>query len=254
MLAQHLRRDRELGDGTRPGIAYTVAGMRDTPSNSSRSLLRRGLEAAMRRAFLKAYDTVKVDPERYLQHLRIAYGLPALTYEGLYSVNMAHLDRIAEETIRSSMKIAAAEGAGLGMGGLLTIIPDLGILAAITIRMIQKLSLIYGFSYNTEQEEAELWVAAASAAGVDISREVVEKRIVARFVPKVIQRIAASASAEIVEKWTARLIPVVSSVIGAGLNYYFMRLWGERAVQHFRDRHLAVRARIKASQPPLLQP
>ena len=77
------------------------------------------------------------------------------------------------------------------MGGMFTIIPDLGILAAITIRMIQKLSLIYGFSYNTEQEEAELWVAAASAAGVDISRDLVEKRVVSKFIPRVIQRIAA---------------------------------------------------------------
>ena len=208
----------------------------------------------MRAAFLKAYQTVKVDPDKYLNHLRIAYDLPALTYEGVYSVNVAHLDRIAEETIRTSMKIAAAEGAGLGIGGLFTILPDLGILAAITIRMIQKLSLIYGFQYNTEQEEGELWVAAASAAGVDISRELVEKQVVSKFVPKVIQRIAASASAEFVEKWTARLVPVVSSVIGAGLNYYFTKVWGERAVQHFRRRHLDVRARMNSPQLPTLQP
>ena len=217
-------------------------------SNSRKSLLRRGLESAVRSAFLKAYDTVKVDPDHYLQHLRIAYDLPALTYEGVYSVNVAILDDIAEDTIRGSMKIAAAEGAGLGMGGVFTIIPDLGILAAITIRMIQKLSLIYGFSYSTEQEEAELWVAAASAAGVDISRELVEKQIVSKFVPRVIQRIAASASAELVEKWTARLIPILSSLIGAGLNYYFMRVWGQRAVQHFRQRHLETRAQRAAAQ------
>ncbi len=216
--------------------------------NSRKSLLRRGVESAVRSAFLKAYDTVKVDPDHYLQHLRIAYDLPALTYDGVYSVNVALLDDIAEDTIRGSMKIAAAEGAGLGMGGMFTIIPDLGILAAITIRMIQKLSLIYGFSYNTEQEEAELWVAAASAAGVDISRELVEKQVVSKFVPRVIQRIAASASAEIVEKWTARLIPLVSSVVGAGLNYYFMRVWGRRAVQHFRQRHLEIRAQRDAAQ------
>jgi len=222
--------------------------------NLRKGLLGRGLEAAMRAAFLKAYQTVKVDPDKYLNHLRIAYDLPALTYDGVYSVNMAHLDRIAEETIRTSMKIAAAEGAGLGMGGLFTILPDLGILAAITIRMIQKLSLIYGFQYNTEQEEGELWVAAASAAGVDISRELVEKQVVSKFVPKVIQRIAASASAEFVEKWTARLVPFVSSVIGAGLNYYFTRLWGERAVQHFRQRQLEARARLEAANgPPILR-
>ena len=80
--------------------------------------------------------------------------------------------------------MAAVEGAGLGMGGMFTMLPDLGILAAITLRMIQKLSLIYGFPYNTEEEEAELWVAAASAAGVDISRELVEKQFVSKFVPQ----------------------------------------------------------------------
>jgi uncharacterized protein (DUF697 family) len=219
----------------------------DSGGNSSgRSMFRRGLEGAIRSAFMMAYETVKVDPDKYLEHLRVAYSLPALTYEGVYSVNLAVLDQIAEETIRSSMRIAAAEGAGLGMGGMFTIIPDLGILAALTIRMIQKLSLIYGFSYNTEQEEAELWVAAASAAGVDISRDLVEKRVVAKFVPRVIQRIAANASAEMLEKWTARLIPVVSSAIGAGLNYYFMRVWGERAVRHFRERHIAMRRQYLA--------
>lgn len=226
--------------------------MPGSPAKSRKPFLRGFLESATRRAFLKAYDTVKVDPEKFFQHLRVAYDVPALTYEGMRSVNLAHLDAIAEETIRSSMKIAAAEGAGLGMGGMFTIIPDLGILAAITIRMIQKLSLIYGFPYNTEQEQAELWVAAASAAGVDISREIVEKQVVSKFVPKVIQRIAASASAEFVEKWTARLIPIVSSVVGAGLNYYFTRVWGERAAQHFRERHLAVRARMQAAQHSLL--
>jgi uncharacterized protein (DUF697 family) len=211
--------------------------------NSGKSLLRRALEGGIRGAFMKAYETVKVDPENYLQHLRVAYGLPALTYDGVYSIDVAVLDQIAEETIRGSMRIAAAEGAGLGFGGMFTIIPDLGILAAITIRMIQKLSLIYGFAYNTEQEEAELWIAAASAAGVDISRDLVERRVVAKFIPRVIQRIAASASAEMVEKWTARLIPVVSSALGAGLNYYFMRVWGQRAVSHFRLRHLETRQR-----------
>ncbi len=210
------------------------------PSNH-KSWARRRLEDAIRRAFTKAYQTIKVDPKHYLEHLRIAYNLPALTYDGVYSVDPDQLDRIAEDTIRAHMRIAAAEGAGLGMGGLFTMLPDLGILAAITLRMIQKLSLIYGFSYNTEDEEAELWVAAASAAGVDISRELVEKQVVSKFIPRVIQRIAVSASAEIVEKWTARLIPIVSSAIGAGLNYYFVKIWGERAIGHFRQKHLETR-------------
>ena len=135
---------------------------------------------------------------------------------GYFGVEMHLLDHIAEDTIRASMKMAAAEGAGLGMGGMFTVLPDLGILAAITMRMIQKLSLMYGFPYNTEEEEAELWVAAASAAGVDIRRELVEKQFVSKFVPEVIQRIAARASAEIVGEMGGRTDPAVSGVIGAG--------------------------------------
>ncbi len=208
---------------------------------AKKSWVRRRVEDAVRAAFMKAYDTIKVNPEHYLEHLRMAYNLPALTYNGVYSVDPDLLDQIAEDTIRGHMHIAAAEGAGLGMGGLFTMLPDLGILAGITLRMIQKLSLIYGFSYDTEEEEAELWVAAASAAGVDISRELLEKQFVSKFIPRVVQRIAARASAEIVEKWSARLIPVVSSAIGAALNYYFVKVWGERALGHFRQKHLQMR-------------
>jgi uncharacterized protein (DUF697 family) len=160
------------------------------------------------------------------------------------------LDQLAAETIRACMRLASLEGAGLGMGGMLTIVPDLGILSAITLRMLQKLSLIYGFPYNTEAEEAELWVAAASAAGVDISRELMEKQLVSKFVPRVIQRIAARASAEIVEKWSARLIPVLSGVIGAGLNYYFVKVWGERAIAHFRQKHFESRRNMDSIPLP----
>jgi uncharacterized protein (DUF697 family) len=69
-----------------------------------------------------------------------------------------------------------------------------------------------------------------------------------KFVPKVIQRIAVSASTEVVEKWAARVIPIVSSVIGAGLNYYFIRSWGRRAKKYFREKHLEMR-RQNATPP-----
>jgi uncharacterized protein (DUF697 family) len=227
--------------------------MSDIPQK--KSWLVRKAEEALKRGFTQAYDTVKVDPDRYLLQLQTAHGIPVSTYDGLFSVPLEELDDVAAETIRAGMKIAAAEGAGLGMGGMLTLVPDLGILSAITLRTIQKLSLIYGFRYNSDEEMAELWVAMASAAGVDISRELVEKQVVQRFVPKVIQRIATRASTEVVERWAGRVIPVLSGVIGAGLNYYFVRAWGERAVKHFREKHVARRAKmIEAGIAPQLGP
>jgi uncharacterized protein (DUF697 family) len=213
-----------------------------------KSWIRRRIENGLRRGFQHAYETVKVDPNKFLLQLRAAYGVPINTFQGSYSVDLSVLDDLANRVIHSGMKLAAAEGAGFGMGGILTMLPDLSILAGITLRTIQKLSLIYGFEYNTDEETAELWIAAASAAGVDISREVLEKEVVARFVPKVIQRIAAQASKEAVEKWAGRVIPIASSAIGAGLNYYFVRAWGERAKAHFREKHVEVRRRMNAGE------
>jgi hypothetical protein len=218
------------------------------PDTEKKSWLRRRAETAIRKGLTRAYETIRVDPERFLFQLRAAYGLPIVTFKGVYSVEMSRLDDVAENVIRSGMRLAAVEGAGLGMGGIITIMPDLGILSAITMRTIQKLSLVYGFELNTDDEIAELWVAAASAAGVDISRELVEKEVVNRFVPKVIQRIATRASAEVVEKWAGRLIPVASSAIGSALNYYFVRAWGQRALAHFRKKHLEIRARLASEE------
>ena len=191
------------------------------------------------------------DPDKFLLQLRAAYRLPVSGYHGIYSLEMREIDVVADDIIRSGMKLAAVEGAGFGMGGFLTIIPDLGILSAITMRTIQKLSLVYGFQFSADGEIAELWVAAASAAGVDISRDLLEKEVVNKFVPRVIRRIAARASTEVVEKWAGRMIPLVSSALGAGLNYWFVRTWGERAKAHFRQRHLQLR---QQSQNAVLAP
>jgi len=212
-------------------------------ADERKSWLRRRVETALQKGLTRAYEGVRVDPAKFLMQLRVAYRVPISGYHGVFSLEVYELDTVAESVIRSGMKMAAIEGAGFGLGGWITIVPDLGILSAITMRTIQKLSLIYGFEYNTDDEIAELWIAAASAAGVDLSRELLEREVVSKFVPRVIQRIAARASTEVVEKWAGRVIPLASSAIGAGLNYWFVRAWGQRAMAHFRQRHLAARHR-----------
>jgi hypothetical protein len=212
-------------------------------SSDHKSWLRRRVESGLVKGLTHAYETVKVNPDKFLIQLRAAYDLPVTSFKGMQSVDVGQLDDVAASILRSSSKMAAVQGAGFGLGGLLTVVPDLGLLSAITVRTIEKLSLLYGFEFNTDDEMAELWIAAASAAGVDISRELLEKEVINKFIPRVIQRIAAQASGEVVEKWAGRLIPVASSLIGAGLNYYFVRIWGQRAQAHFRQRHMEMRRR-----------
>jgi hypothetical protein len=214
-------------------------------AEQGKSWLRRRIESGMVRGLTRAYSTVRVDPEKFLLQLRAGYRMPISGYHGVYSLEIGEIDVVADSVTGAVLRIGGVVGAGFGLGGLITIVPDLGILSAITMRTIEKLSLVYGFQYKTDDEIAELWVAAASAAGVDISRELLEKEVVNRFVPRVIQRIAAKASAEVVEKWAGRVIPLASSAIGAGLNYWFVRAWGQRAKSHFRQRHLMLRQRAQ---------
>lgn len=208
------------------------------------------LTAFANAGFRRAYTQVRVDEVKYLRHVRRAHGLPVESWREMLQFHPDVISPIAEGTISSSSKIAALEGAGLGIGSFLTVVPDMGILATITLRMLQKLSLLHGFEYATEADNIQLWIAAATAAGVDLGRDFLGKQAVEQVVPRIIDRIAVKVGQDVAEKWAGRLIPVVGMGAGAAINYYFVRSWGRRARAHFAKRHQAVRLRLEIHQLP----
>jgi hypothetical protein len=192
-------------------------------------------------AFRQAYQHVQIDQAKFLQHVKRVHGLPIRSWQDMQSLDDQVLHPIADRVVTLAKRAAALEGLGLGMGGILTILPDMGILSAITIRMLQRLSLIYGFEYATDTEVASLWLAAASAAGLDLGRDFLEKQAIERVVPRVIDLIAVKVGAEVAEKWTGRVVPILSAGVAATLNYYFVRSWGRRAQEHFLERRRLLR-------------
>ncbi len=206
-------------------------------SDRDSTRLAKALKAAATAGFERAYQQVRVDQGKYLRHLQRAHRLPVQSWEEMFLLGPEILNPIARRTVSAASKVAALEGMGLGLGGFLTVVPDMGILSAITLRMLQKLSLLYGFDYATEEETVALWIAAASAAGLDLGRDFVEKQAIERLVPRIIDRIAVKVGAEIAEKWAARIVPVLSAGAGGAINYYFVRAWGRRAQRHFLARH-----------------
>ena len=229
--------------------------MRKRRSTSSVSRL---LQVSVRAGFRRAYEQVRLDPQKFLRQVQRESSLPIQSWDDARHLNekvlAPHVDRI----IAKSSRAAALEGLGLGMGGFSTMLPDMGILAAITVRMLQRLSLIYGFEYSTDEELTAFWIAAASAAGVDLGRDVLEKQAVERVVPRIVDRIAVKVGAEVAEKWAARIVPIVSGAAAAGINYYFVRSWGRRAQQHFLARRKTLRvaelAPSRSRKPLLLAP
>lgn len=208
-------------------------------------------QSALRVGFRKAYPHVEVNPEKYLRDARRIYRLPIENWRDAHLLDEQLLDPVAERIISSSARIAALEGLGFGIAGFATVLPDMGVLAAITLRMLQKLSLVHGFEYSTAEEVVALWLAAATAAGVDFTREFLEKQAFERLVPRIIDAMAVKVGAEVAEKWAGRLVPLLSAGAAATLNYYFVRTWGRRAQEHFLRKHRAVRAHLFAERAVL---
>jgi uncharacterized protein (DUF697 family) len=206
--------------------------------------LARRIQTALSRGLMDAYHAMQVDADDYLLQLQHGHALSIRSYKEIFSVPQQVIDGVAEQTIASSMKLAAIEGAGFGFFGFGAVIPDMAVLATIAAQMIQKLSLIYGFEIATERERAELWLAAASAFGIDFGKDVLEKEVLERVVPRVILRLSGKISGEMAEKIAGKIIPIVSAAIGGAINYWFIKQWGRRVQSHFREKHIALRSQL----------
>src|SRR5271169_1433157 len=190
---------------------------------------------------LKGLRSVEIDPEEFRRQLKRKYGLEVADFRNMHRIPVARLDAIAKTLIRDTERLALLEGAGFGLGGMITIIPDAGLLTIFTLRLVQKLCLLYGFENRGENEHLELWMAAAAAMGVDYGKDLAEKQLIERLAPRIAERLAVKLGQETAEKWVGRLIPLASSVIGGALNYAFVRAWGGRVQRNLRMRHVAGR-------------
>jgi hypothetical protein len=193
---------------------------------------------------------VEVDPEDFRRELSEKHGLWVPDFGRMKDVQMERLDAIATTLIRNAERLALAEGAGFGLGGLVTFLPDASFLTVITLRLIQRLALLYGFGASGRDQRTAMWKAAASAAGIDYAKDLAEKQLFEKFAPRVAGRFAAKVGAEAAEKWVGRLIPLASSVIGGALNFAFVRSWGHRVQRHLRARHLEVRISVASPASP----
>jgi uncharacterized protein (DUF697 family) len=208
--------------------------------------LRFGLQRGMR--------TVEIDPEDFRRNLAQKHGLWVPHFGRMRDVPIEKLDAIAKRMIHDAQRLAMAQGAGFGLGGVLTVIPDAGLLTLITLRLIQKLCLLYGFEENGAERRIQMWTAAAAAAGIDFTKDLAEKQMVERLAPRIAGRLAVRIGEESAEKWVGRIVPLASSAIGGVLNYSFVRTWGRRVHRHLREKHIAERTAAATLNAPIPLP
>jgi len=219
-----------------------------------KSLAGRAVGKFLRFGVLRGLRSVEIDPEEFRRNLAEKHGLWVPHFGRMKDAPLEKLDAIAERLIHDAQRLAMAQGAGFGLGGMITVIPDTGFLTLITLRLIQKLCLLYGFEENGPERRAHLWMAAATASGIDFGKDLAEKQMFEKLAPRLASRLAVRIGEESAEKWVGRLVPLASSAIGGALNYSFVRTWGRRVQRNLREKHLAERAASAAANTITLKP
>lgn len=218
---------------------------------SRKSLAGRTVGRFLRFGMLRGLRSVEVDPEEFRQQLANRYNLWVPHFERMRDVPIEQLDMIAARLIQDAQKLALAQGAGFGLGGVLMVLPDASLLTVITLRLIQRLCLLYGFEEHDSERRLQMWMAAAGAAGIDFGKDLAEKQLAEKLAPKIAGRLALRIGEESAEKWVARMVPLASSAIGGALNYTFVRGWGRKVQRYLRERHLQERAAHAAEHAAL---
>lgn len=214
--------------------------------NSRKTSLSGAARRFLRFGALRGLRSIEIDPEVFRRELSERHGLWVSSLARLKEVPIEHLDTVAAKLIRDAERLALVEGAGLGLGGLITFLPDASFLTIITLRLIQRLALLYGFETRESEQRIEMWKAAAAATGIDYGKDLAGKQMCEKLGPRVTKELAAKLGTETAEKWVGRMIPLASSAIGGALNFSFVRGWGRRAQRHLRERHLEAKARAAA--------
>jgi EcsC protein family len=215
---------------------------------SGKSLAGRTVGKFVRFGLLRGLRSVEIDPEEFRTYLSEKHGLWVPHFGRMRDVPLERLDAIAGRLIHDAQRLAAAQGAGFGLGGMITVLPDASFLTIITLRLIQRLSLLYGFYDEGTEHRLRMWKTAAAAAGVDFGKDLAEKQVIEKLAPRLAGQLAIRIGEESAEKWVGRLIPLASSAIGGALNYGFVKSWGRRVQRNLRTKYLAERG-LSASNP-----
>src|SRR5256885_9711954 len=123
-------------------MAIVMAGLTHSVKGS---LAGRTFSRFLRFSVLRGLRSIEIDPEQFRRQLASKHGLWVPDFRRMKDVPTERLDAIAAALIRDAERLALAEGAGFGLGGMITFLPDAGLFTVITLGLIPPLSLLFGF-------------------------------------------------------------------------------------------------------------
>lgn len=165
-------------------------------------------------------------------------------------------EQLAKIAVKRSTNLARLEGGALGIGGFMTVAPDLAALVYILTREVVFVAAAYGHDPQHPDRAAELLVVTEIYDTVEDARAALERRgerlAVALAKQQVGRKLGANqagkrqrtlterlvryAGRRAAKRYGGRLVPGVGAVLGAIDNGAAARSTGERAMAFYRPR------------------
>jgi hypothetical protein len=201
------------------------------------------------------YDRVAVTRESILQDAK-ARGREFVDWEDyVRTAPFTLMDELAERHIHRTKVTVSSLGAAAGLGGFAAVVPDAIQFVTLTLRMVTGIAAAYGFDPHpdalggrTKLIILQAYLNAAMGESAYKSAESVGLSTATRLIRtaaersgwllKLIVAIGKIIGIRLTEKGILRTIPVVSSGINAGANWFFARQIARAArkeLKQFRD-------------------
>src|SRR6202163_1265474 len=89
-----------------------------------KSLAGRTVGRFLRLGMLRGMRSVEIDPAEFRKYLADKHDLWIPSFSRMRDVPLEKLDGIADRIMHDAQRLAMAQGAGFGLGGVLTLLPD----------------------------------------------------------------------------------------------------------------------------------
>jgi hypothetical protein len=191
-------------------------------------------------------ERLRAEPERAPEHIALAaadrFAPQAERWVSLWSGHEP--DELARVAYRKHVRLARVEGAALGLGGILTAVPDLVALAWIQCRMVFYIGAAHGYDPRHPMRPAELlaiqevYPTAAEArealdgVGRHMALALAEKAMAGRD-QALIERLTRYAARRVARRAAGRLVPLIGAPIGAVQNGNATGEVGRRALRYY---------------------
>jgi hypothetical protein len=196
----------------------------------------------------RVWDRIIAEPDRVFEYIALA-GAERFGPQAAEWVRIAGAGHTPEQLARIAFKkhvrLARLEGGALGVGGAITVAPDLVALIWIQTRMVFYIAAAYGYDPLHPMRPAEYLALqglydtpalardALDGVGKRMAQAMAERALSGRRTDALHLRLAKYIAKRLARRYAGRLIPFIGAPIGAIQNGGVTKDLGRRALDYY---------------------